>query len=632
MKNFFFSGWRLILLELVTAVICAAQVPVYLASTVAGNGGPPATSALTNAAGIALDSAGNAYISDGSSMVYKLTPKGVLTVVAGGGRASTFLGDGGPATSATLLEPTGVAVDGSGNIYIADTVDNRIRKVSAGGTITTIAGGNAVGALGDGGPATSAVLSLPKAVAVNAAGAVFVADTGHNRVRMIAPDGTITTVAGNGATCSPGPVCGGPTGSLGDGGPATTAVVSAPVAIALDSAGNLYMTDFLGLIRKVRAADGVITTVAGTGSIYYSGDGGPAALAGLYLNPNGVAVDGSGTIYVSDSGHFAVRAITPDGNINAIAGDYVATEADPNSRPPVAANTPALSIRIVPEAIAVGANGTVYVANFGLSTLVLTPSSATVHPPPSAGMEFEATAFTSANLFQRIALGSWVEIYGNYLAPDSRTWAGSDFTGTTAPTALDGTSVTIGGQPAYISYISPGQVNVQVPTTIGTGSQPLVISTAHGKSPTYAVTVQAELPGLLAPPVFNIKGTQYGVALFPDGVTYALPVGAIPGVPSRPAQAGDTLTFYGTGFGPTKPDISAGQIAPSGSSLAQNLTVFFVTPVGAQATVLYAGLAPGFVGLYQFNVVVPKLPATGAQGVFFSLGAAGSTSVTIATK
>ncbi|HEY6344343.1 MAG TPA: hypothetical protein VIY49_22855, partial [Bryobacteraceae bacterium] len=516
---------------------------------------------------------------------------------------------------------------------IADTLDNRIRKVSSTGTISTIAGGSS-GALGDGGPATSAGLSQPQALALDGAGNLFVADTGHNRVRMIAPNGTITTVAGDGISCAASGVCA--AAVFGDGGPAVSAAVTAPVAIAVDTMGDLYIADPVGLVREVKS--GIIQTIAGTGGDFYYGDGGLATAAGLYLKPQGLAVDSAGTIYISDTAHYVVRAVTPDGKINTIAGDYAATVAalKADELPAIAANTPALSALMLPYALAIGPTGNIYVASLSVTVLALTRGSGSVFPAPAIATDlgvaaFEASSFGGGPLGP-VALGGWIEIYGNYLAADTRTWAAPDFNGSNAPTVLDGTSVTIGGQPAYISYISPGQVNAQAPTGIGTGPQPLVISTAHGTSVTYAVTVDAEVLGLLAPPAFYLGGTQYGVALFPDGVTYALPAGAIAGVPSRPAEPSDTLTFYGIGFGPTSPNISAGEITPSVNSLAEKLTVSFVTADGPAGTVLYAGLAPGIVGLYQFDVVVPSLPAAGAQYVFFNLAGVGQARVIIATK
>lgn len=266
----------------------------------------------------------------------------------------------------------------------------------------------------------------------------------------------------------------------------------------------------------------------------------------------------------------------------------------------------------------------------GGAVRLLTPSATPVFLPPSVRASSGGVSASSFGQFGQLALGSWVEIYGSYLAPDLRSWAGTDFNGINAPTSLDGTSVTIGGQPAFISYISPGQINAEVPSSIGSGVQPLVITTSAGKSPTYSVTVNGVEPGLLAPASFEIGNVPYAAALFSDNVTYVLPTGAIPGVPSRPAQAGDTITLYGIGFGAVTPNTPAGQVVEAGNSLA----LPFILKFGStEATVTYAGLGPGLVGLYQFNVVVPKLSSTGAARLSFTLeGVAGTQVLYISTQ
>jgi uncharacterized protein (TIGR03437 family) len=232
--------------------------------------------------------------------------------------------------------------------------------------------------------------------------------------------------------------------------------------------------------------------------------------------------------------------------------------------------------------------------------------------------------------FTSVAPGSWIEIYGSNLAVDSRSWAGSDFNGVNAPASLDGTSVTIGGQPAFIDYISSGQVNAQVPSNVGTGPQSVIVKTASGASPPYTVTLTALQPGLLAPPSFNVGGTQYVTALFPDGITYVLPPGAIAGLPSRRSQPGDIITFYGVGFGPVVPNIPAGQIAEQSNTLAAPLRIMFGT---TQATATYDGLAPDEVGSYQFDVVVPNIPSSDAVPVTFTLaGMTGSQTLYVAVQ
>ena len=233
-------------------------------------------------------------------------------------------------------------------------------------------------------------------------------------------------------------------------------------------------------------------------------------------------------------------------------------------------------------------------------------------PLIAAGGVISASGFGA---FPSISPGSWIEIYGTGLASDTRGWTQADFTGDTAPTMLDGTSVTIGGQEAFVDYISPGQVNALVSSNTPTGPQPMTLTAPSGVTSQYTVMVNGTEPGLLAPPSFNIGGTQYVAAFFPDG-TLALPTGALPGVNSRPANPGDTVTLYGVGFGPVVPSIPAGELAQQLTTLAANLQLSIG---GVPANLPYSGLAPGYTGLYQFNVTVPAA-ATGAAPLTFTLG------------
>jgi uncharacterized protein (TIGR03437 family) len=224
--------------------------------------------------------------------------------------------------------------------------------------------------------------------------------------------------------------------------------------------------------------------------------------------------------------------------------------------------------------------------------------------------------------YPEIAPDTYIEIYGSNLALDTRGWASSDFNGVNAPTALDGSSVTIAGQSAFVNYINPSQINALTPSGIPTGPQPLIVTTSVGVSNTYIVTVNPVEPGLLAPYSFLIDGTQYVVAQFLDG-SYALPAGAIAGVTSRPASPGDIIVIYGIGFGPVTPDTPAGQLVNPTATATINAN-FQISIGGVPATVLYAGVAPYFTGLYQFNVTVPDAPAGDAVPVTFSLGGAAS--------
>ena len=177
--------------------------------------------------------------------------------------------------------------------------------------------------------------------------------------------------------------------------------------------------------------------------------------------------------------------------------------------------------------------------------------------------------------------------------------------------------MTIGGQYGFISYISGNQVNVQVPTTIGTGPQQLYLSTSAGTSAPYIININALQPGLYAPPDFVVSGKQYVAALFADG-TYVAPPGAISGKTSRQAKPGETIVLYGIGFGLVTPDTPAGQIA--GNSTVLNSQVQFLFGQTPATAVTYAGLAPGAVGLYQFNVVVPNISNSDAVPFSFNVG------------
>ena len=225
--------------------------------------------------------------------------------------------------------------------------------------------------------------------------------------------------------------------------------------------------------------------------------------------------------------------------------------------------------------------------------------------------------------FSAVAPGTWMEIYGTNLANVlSQTWATADFNGNAAPTALGGTTVTIGGQPAFIDYVSPGQVNAQVPSNIATGPQPVVVSMAGGTSAAYTATVNVTEPGLLAPAVFNLAAGQYVVALFPDNVTYVLPPGVTNAVPTARAKPGNIITVYGIGFGSVTPTIPAGQIVTQTNNLPPGFQASFA---GIPATLQFAGLVAGNLGLYQFNLVVPNVAASDTVPLTFSLGGTAGT-------
>lgn len=340
-----------------------------------GGDGGPATFALLNIpVGVAEDSQGNLYIADEDNNVVRKVAAAtdVITTVAGTG-ISGYSGDGGPATSAQLQSPLSVALDASGNLYIADSGNCVVRMVAAAtGIITTVAGNGTCTESGDNGPATSAGIDVPAAVALDTAGNLYVSDQGVNRVRKVAAaTGTITTYAGG------GPVV---TGSIGDGGPATSATLSDPHGLAADSRGNLYIADSLHeVIREVNATTGNISTVAGNYNAFpqsgYTGDGGAATSATLNF-PTDVAVDSAGNLYIADLGNYVVRDVSAStGDIATLAGDGTFCYGQGGDGGPAAD-----AALCDPFGVSVDTAGNLYIADIAGRVREVTPA---MQPPPA---------------------------------------------------------------------------------------------------------------------------------------------------------------------------------------------------------------------------------------------------------
>ncbi|MGA9334753.1 MAG: hypothetical protein WBV39_10800, partial [Rudaea sp.] len=266
-----------------------------------GDGGQATAAQLFNPFAVAFDDSGNMYIADvANNDIRKVTPAGIISTVAGN-QSPGYSGDGGAATSAQLHSPIGVAIDHAGNLYIADSGNNVIRKVTPDDTIGTVAGNGASGYSGDGGLATSARFDSPAGIAFDRAGALYVADNLNFVIRRVALNGTISTVAGTHNN-----------GYSGDGGPAASAALSYVAAVAFDRTGNMYIVDNGNeVIRKV-ALDGTISTVAGNNALGsgYSGDGGPATSA-QFAEPSDAVVDGS-RLYIADMDNSLIRMVVLD--------------------------------------------------------------------------------------------------------------------------------------------------------------------------------------------------------------------------------------------------------------------------------------------------------------------------------
>jgi trimeric autotransporter adhesin len=330
-----------------------------------GDGGPATEAGLFLPAAVTFDSAGNLYIADaGNHRIRKVAAgSGIISTVAGNGTASgtdwgSFSGDGGPATAAGLASPGGIAFDGTGNLYIADSNNQRVRKVAAGtGTISTVAGNGSYGFSGDGGPATGTIISFAFGLTVDSSGNLYIADAGSDRIRKVAAgSGTISTVAGSGNSS-------GEFQFYGDGGPATAAGIYNPIGIIFDSAGNLYIADtYNHRVRKVDAKSGIISTIAGNGTNTgngigtFSGDGGPATAAGLY-QPVGLALDASGNLYIADTENHRIRMV-------AAGSGIISTVAGTSARGFSGDGGPATAAQLYfPEGLALDASGNLYIAD-----------------------------------------------------------------------------------------------------------------------------------------------------------------------------------------------------------------------------------------------------------------------------
>ncbi|MDD2698083.1 MAG: putative Ig domain-containing protein [Arcobacteraceae bacterium] len=316
---------------------------IVTVSTIAGSGigtfaddtGTSASFKLPN--GVAIDSSGNIFVADSSNnRIRKITPHGVVTTVAGSA-SGTFGGFAdGNETSARFKKPSGIAIDSNGNIFVADTTNNRIRKITPDGVVSTFAGsGTATFADGTG---TSASFKNPNGVAIDSSGNIFVADYGNNKIRKITPQGVVTTVAGSG------------TATFADG-TGTTASFKNPNGVAIDSSGNIFVADTgNNKIRKI-TPDGVVSTFAGSGTATFADGTGTTA---SFKNPNGVAIDSSGNIFVADTGNNKIRKITPDGVVSTFAGSGTATFAD---------GTGTSASFSSPNGVAIDSSGNIFVAD-----------------------------------------------------------------------------------------------------------------------------------------------------------------------------------------------------------------------------------------------------------------------------
>ncbi len=706
---------------------------------------------------IALDAAGNLYIPDEYAEVVhggyydgtsefsyafgrlRKVSNGVITTVAGSSS------DGGPATNAQLNLPAGVAVDGAGNVYIGDSGNQVLREVS-GGTIATIAGvrpdlggcGCASGPpldvgiggvwgvtldssgdvyLVDGnadeisqgvlnpvpGAAPSASLGGFTGVALDGSGNLYFANWSGNQVLELS-SGVLTTIAGTGTQ-----------GFSGDNGPATSAQLNLqqglllPSGVAVDTSGNLFIVDS-GNQRVRTVSNGVIATIAGTGTPGYSGDGGPAAGAQLN-NPTGIAIDAAGKLFVSDSSNGRVRLLSSGCTFNVgpasitvpgAGGSFPITiQTSPSCSwsitglpswittlaTPIPSGGPAIVTLVVAANTGASRSATVSIAGqpiliaqapAGACTYTVTPAfvelppsggtftiavqtgpscawsisglPAWIVPPPSfpplvgtasfvltvaanvnpgniahlvvAGQPVTVTlgpasgflpvinsVATAGSESPMIAPNTWVEIKGPFLGlpGDNRSWQSSDFVNNQMPTALDGIAVAMNGESAYVGYISANQINVLTPPDLANGPVQMVVTVSTVSSPGFASQAEAVSPSL-----FVLNGGPYIAALHANGSLIG-PTTLYPGL-TTPAKPGEILELFGNGFGVVNPPVVKGWLMQLG--MLEPLPTISIG--GVNAAVSFAGLVSP--GEFQFNVAVPPSLANGDQSLVVTYG------------
>jgi uncharacterized protein (TIGR03437 family) len=530
-----------------------------------GDGGAPASAQFSSPLGLTFDSSGNLYIVDSVNQRIRKISGGVISTVAGNGTGG-YSGDGKAATSAELLSPSAVAVDSSGNLYIADTFNHVIREVATNGNISTIAGNNTGGYAGDGGAATVAELEFPSGVAVDSSGNVYIADSGNNVIREVSA-GTINTIVG---------------------GFATPVHLNDPETVLVDSSGNLYISDQSGF-RILKFSGGVVTIIAGNGNIGSSGDNGLAVNASLD-EPSGIALDAQGYLYICDTDNSRIRKISPSGIITTIAG--LGSPGYYGDGGPASG-----SLLYFPRGIAVDKSGNVYISDTGNDRIRLLQSQT---PSIASGGVVNAASFTA-----QLSPGALATIFG------------TNFTGTGVdaiaalplPPSLGGVSVQVNGVAAPVLYASSGQINFQIPWETPTGSVTVAVGINGMTSTTVNVTIEAAAPGLF------VQGAHAIVQNSPD---FSL------NSSSNPAKVGSTLIAYLTGAGDVTPKPADG--AAAGSDPVSTASGVTATIGGKTATVSFAGLAPNFVGLWQANIVVPAGLTQGDVPLIVSVGGQASNS------
>lgn len=513
---------------------------------------------------LTLDSKGDIYATSGA-YVLEMPAGGNVTTIAGSGNSANYGGDGGQATDAQLNSPSGTVMDSSGNWYIADTGNNRIRMVTPAGVISTVAGTGTAGSTGDNGPALNAELSSPHGLAVDSSNNLYIADTGNNELRKITSGGVISTIASK---------------------------LNNPLAVAVDAHGNVYVADnsdnqivqintagTLSTFAKITAplavaVDASGNVVAADASQIWSiaSSGAPTSLSKGLTSPAGLIFAADGTLLIADTGANVIRSLSTSGTLTAIAGTGTAGFSGDGG--------PALSAQLnAPAAVALGPNGSILIADSGNNRIrALTPATASAETASTISIVNAASLEPGG-----IAPGEISTIFGTGFDPGD-------------------TQLLFDGKPATVFYTSATQINALAPAALSVGSTTSVSVVVDGNTAaTASVPVVPAAPG-----IFTVgNGTGQAAANNQDGSLNSA---------SNPAARGSVVSLYATG---------------QGSASNANVTLAIA---GYNATILYAGPAPGFQGLMQINAQIPSgfLPP-GIQDVVLTIGNVSSQSgVTLA--
>ena len=565
----------------------------------AGDGGSPLTAVLNAPSGLVFN-AGSLYISDTANQRVRTMAVGGTIVTLAGNGTQTYAGDGLAATIASLDNPNGLTFDPSGNLYIADAGNNRVRRVDQTGVITTFAGNGTVSGFGGEGEAAALTpIDTPEGVTADQAGNVYLTDTAHNRVIQVDTAGNIHTIAGTG------------TAGFSNGGDGALPQVYNPSGLALDGSANLYIADTQNQCVRMLTPEGVMSTVAGTGVSGFGGDGGPAANAELSV-PSAVAVDSAGNVYIADTGNNRVRVVTTDGNINTIAGTGDASYNGDTG----AALTIALS---GPNGLAFDGQGDLFVADSGNNRVrELTPAQIITQSPPPQAIGV-AVANAASSLAGPLAPGEIFTIFGQNLGPATAA-AGTFNSSNQLSTTLGSVQVLLNGVAAPLFYVQANQINAQVPYEVaGLAAAQMQIVYEGTTIANMQVTLADASPALFT----DNYGTGNAVVVNQDGSINSA---------KNPAPQGSYVVLYATGPGQTNPAgvTGVGAQAPYPKPvLPVSLSIADIP-----ANVLFAGDAPGFVGLMQINIQVPigYIPS-GAVPVVLTAGSYQSQpGVTIAVK